>query len=359
MKYNPLKKLELSGKKIVSFLFGILFGGRSSRHLSINSIKKILVFRLDQKIGNGLLLIPLLNAIRQTNPDIKLHLHIHYPIAELLNACIPGLVDKYWPYRQKELLKNPFLFLKWIYQLRQEKYDLIISSTNPDNFSVSQAIFGRICHPKLLIGFSYKNSSRYYDAAIFSSAEKHYAESQLDLWRFFKKEAKLSWPRFEISNKISEQIQKNNGIKNGTKPVLIWVGATGDKVLPSETILMIYKELEKNSFSPIIFAAGPGDSHISEKLPDWISRQVIIWKDSLIKTAAFFSLFGMIISADTGPAHLAVAMDVPTITIFISSKIGQYGYNDGKRHFSFELKNPEQTRTFLNKSIQALQNVNG
>jgi ADP-heptose:LPS heptosyltransferase len=67
----------------------------------------------------------------------------------------------------------------------------------------------------------------------------------------------------------------------------------------------------------------------------------------------------LVISADTGPAHLAVAMDMPTITIFISSKMMQYGYNDGKRHFSFELKNPDQTRTFLNKSIQALQNVNG
>lgn len=358
MKYNPLKKLELSGKKIVGFLFGILFGSKKSKYVPLKSIKKILVFRLDQKIGNGLLLIPLLNAIRQSNPEVKLHLHIHYPIAELLDICIPGLVDKCWPYRQKELLRSPFSFLEWIYQLRQEKYDLIISSSNPDNFSVSQAIFGRICHPKLLIGFLYKNSFRFYDVAGTSSADKHYTESQLDLWRLFEKEAKLSWPRFKIPNKISERIRKNNGIKSDSKPVLIWLGATGDKVLAVETILMIFDELKNNSFASIIFAAGPEDSQISEKLPDWISRQVIIWKDSLIKTASFFSLFGMIISADTGPAHLAVAMEIPTITIFISSKIGQYGYNDGRRHFSVEFENLEQTRAFLIKSIQAIQDIN-
>jgi len=358
MKYNPLKKLELSGKKLVGFLFGVLFGGGKSIVVSRKTVKKVLVFRLDQKIGNGLLLLPLLNAIRRTNPEIELHLHIHYPIADLLKVCIPSLVDKYWAYHQKELIENPILFLKWIYQLRQEKYDLVISSTNPDNFSVSQAIFGKICHPKFLIGFLYKDSSRFYDVAVSSSADKHYTESQVDLWRFFRKEAKLSWPKFEIPEKIKKQIQQNNEIKKGSKPVLIWLGATGDKGLTGETIQMIFDVLKFTSYEPIVFAAGPEDTEVLRRLPDWISRQVIIWKSSLIKTAAFFTLFKMIISADTGPAHLAVAMDIPTITVFISSKIKQYGYNDGERHFSFELRNPEQAKVFLNKSIQSMQNTN-
>jgi ADP-heptose:LPS heptosyltransferase len=355
MKYNPLKKLELSGKNIIGFLFRILNGKRETRLIPFNFIKKVMVFRLDQKIGNGLLLVPLLNAIRETNPEIELHLHIHYPIAELLNSSIPGLVDKNWPYHQKKLLTNPFLFLKWIYCLRQEKYDLIISSHNPDNFSVSQAIMGRLCHPRMLMGFLYKDSSKFYDIAIVSGSKKHYIQSQLDLWRYFRKELEISWPRFTISDKERDQILDKFGIPRNSRSSLIWLGATGDKVLNPETILLIYDELKKDNTDPIVFATGPEDTGMLKNLPVWINKQTILWKESLLKTATFFSAFELIISADTGPAHLAVAMDIPTITIFISSNIEQYGYHDNRKHFSFRLENSDQTRAQLKRAIQELK----
>ena len=355
MKYNPLKKLELSGKNIIGFLFRILNGKRETRLIPFNSIKKILVFRLDQKIGNGLLLVPLLNAVRKTKPEIELHLHIHYPIAELLNSCVPDLVDKYWPYNQKKLLLKPILFLKWIYCLRQEEFDLIISSHNPDNFSVSQAIMGRLCHPRMLMGFLYKDSSKFYDIAVLSNSKKHYIQSQMDLWRYFQKESEISWPKFIISEKKRDKILDKFGIPKNSKSSLIWLGATGDKMLNPETISLIYDELRKNSTDPIVFATGPEDTSMLKSLRAWINKQAIVWRESLLETATFFSAFELIISADTGPAHLAVAMDIPTITIFVSSNIEQYGYHDNRKHFSFRLENSEQTRTQLKQAIQKLK----
>ncbi|MCB0276025.1 MAG: hypothetical protein KDI06_14505, partial [Calditrichaeota bacterium] len=61
-----LKRLEKNGKKLLKRLLLMVLGRRNAAPLSRERIAKVLVFRLDQRIGNGVLLLPLLSAIRET-----------------------------------------------------------------------------------------------------------------------------------------------------------------------------------------------------------------------------------------------------------------------------------------------------
>ncbi len=329
-----LKIVENAGKEILDFCGILLFRQRKKRTLTIDQLRKILVLRLDQRIGNGIMLLPLLRAIRQRVPQIELHLLLHQPVSDIFQKFSAGIIDTFYPYQQKKLLTHPALFLSWLKALRKQRYDLIISSHNPDNFSLSQALLGWWCRPKMMIGFSWQKSAAYYDVAVPSSANKHYADAQLDLWRYFDPAARLVWGGLHISNSHLKRLSQKYSMNISEPSVLLWLGATGNKVLPFRLISLLYEECMKHFGYKVVVAVGPNDEKILQNLPEEFRKQVLIWRYPLEDTLIFFATQRAFISGDTGPAHLAAALGLAMLTIFINSKSEQYGYHDGERQFA-------------------------
>jgi ADP-heptose:LPS heptosyltransferase len=294
------------------------------------NIKKMLLYRLDQKIGNCLMLIPLIKAIKMSRPDIKLHVLIFYPVADLLQNFLVTEVEFVWPYQQQHLLHHPFRFIGWLFQFRKEEYDLIISSHNPDNFSISQALFGLWCSPKLFVGFDWQISADFYDITVKSSINKHYCEAQLDLWRFFYPTVCANFGGLTVQKDHSNvYVEKKNDVC-----FLLWLGTTGNKKLPPHLIIFLYEKINDLFGKYPLLAIGAADTHIMANLPQKIIDKIIVWDKPLLQTAKFFSKFHLFISGDTGPMHLAVALGLPTLVLFINSNIKQYGYQDGTKHFA-------------------------
>lgn len=350
-----LKLLERKFKRLLKqVLLRILpQSGREQPRLS--EIRKILVFRLDQRIGNGILLLPLLHAIRSSLPGCEIHFLIHYPIVELYRETSTGLIDKTWPYNQPALMKHPWRYLTLLRKLRREKFDLVITSHNPDNFSLSQAIFGRLFKPRWLVGFNWQDNARFYDIAVTSHTDKHYSEAMVDLWQAFDPAAECRYGGLQVAQKVREKVSGEFS-KFARGGILIWLGATGNKILPGEVFAFLYEQLRKESDLAVHFAAGPADERHLRDYPEWIREKTTIWKASLLESAAFFSLFDLIISGDTGPMHLAVALNRPTLTIFIDSNIKQYGYNDEARHFSLFWQDTPEIRQRVNQALRQLLN---
>ncbi len=311
----------------------------------------MIVFRLDQRLGNGIMLLPLLRAMKQSKPDLQIYYFIHHPVANLFKATTDGLVESYWAYNQPELLARPWRYLSLIRKLRREKLDVAFSSHNPDNFSLSQAIFGRLLKPRMLVGFDARDSRDFYDLAISSTTEQHYAESMLDLWRTFDSKAECKFGGFSVPKESIKKVESDFPERTGG--VLIWLGATKSKVLDGEVFERLYKLIEKGGEEQIHFAAAPADeAHIAD-YPEWIRERTLIWQRSLMETSAYFSCFRLFVSADTGPMHLAVALRIPTLTLFIKSNMIQYGYQEEAQHYSLMLGD-ESSWAEIEKAIVAL-----
>lgn len=348
-----LKSLERIFKRLLK-QFLLLILPQSSRGMPrLEEICKVLVFRLDQRIGNGILLLPLLKAIRVSLPEGEIHFLIHYPIAELYREAAGSLIDRIWPYNQPALLKRPWKYLALLRDIRREKFDVVLTSHNPDNFSLSQAIFGRLFKARWLVGFSWKDSARFYDYAVASSVEKHYAEAMVDLWRAIDRRAECHFGGLDVAAEVKEKVA-NNYRQFAPGGALIWLGATGNKILPGEVFAFLYEELCKEAGLPVHFAAGPADAAHLRTYPPWMQEKTIIWQAPLPETAAFFSLFRIFVSGDTGPMHLAVALDLPTLTIFVGSNIRQYGYQDGERHFSILWQGNAEDRRLASQCLRRI-----
>ncbi|HFE64859.1 MAG TPA: hypothetical protein ENK14_10665, partial [Caldithrix sp.] len=262
MKFKVLKEIELNGKKILNLIFRFLFRGKEPPRLEKEHIRKILVFRLDRRVGNGILLLPLLSAIRNSCPQVQLHLALHHPVAKLIRKFSPGLVDQFWDYHQAAFFRNPVRFVQWLVRLRKERYDLIISSHNPNNFSLSQALLGRWAKPKVLMGFRWKDSPDYYDLAIPSSTEKHYSDAHLDLWRAIYPEAEFRRGELRVPEELIESSFSKWGIKRPQRSALLWLGSTGDKVLPGDLISFLYEQTNRLGGFDVQIALGAADREI-------------------------------------------------------------------------------------------------
>jgi len=354
MKNTLYKKFESDGKRLLLYLSRRLLHQKKKQPLSLRQIHKILVFRLDQRVGNGMMLLPLLRGIRQSLPEVQLHLLLHQPVADVYQKYSAGLIDQYWPYRQEKLLTDPVRFFSWLKNLRQQKYDLVISSHNPDNFSISQVLLGWWCQPKALLGFSWQASNVYYDIAVQSSTDKHYAHSQLDLWKYFDPATELLWGGLQVSPEEIQKVMTANGLNSAEPSILLWLGATGKKVLPADLIQSLWVELSGNQQVKILPALGPEDRKIVPDLPPEIQKKVLIWEHPLAETMAFFAGQKAFISGDTGPAHLAAALGLPMLTIFVNSKKEQYGYHDGQSRFALTYDGSETQRAKIVETVRIL-----
>lgn len=344
---SNLHKLEKSGKWFFLKLTLFFWGNKSLRPwLRFSDIKKVLIFRLDERIGNGLLLLPLVNGIHYSSPDVEIDVLVYHPVANLFQKYHTGQFNNIWPYHQKKLLHKPWKMLSLIKKLRRKQFDLVINCTNPDDFSTSQALFGKILKGRLLAGFYAEKEGNFLnDVQVKSTTQKHYSDAMLDLWRHFDRNTKYFPAGLALAkSKMPQQTGK----------ILFWLGATHGKELSSEIIETVTNEIESVLGINVDFALGPADKHILNNYPEKISQKVIFWNSPLDETAVFFHQYKIFISTDTGPMHLAAVFSLPTISIFTKVNIEQYGYNNRKTQFSFLILDEEKE---LNKLREELHRI--
>jgi ADP-heptose:LPS heptosyltransferase len=333
---NFAKRMEKKGKELIFRLTKALFSRSALPAGEKLEIKKLLIFRLDGRIGNGLMLLPLANAIRKTSPEIHSAILINHVVAPLFSEFQNGQFDKVWSYDQHYLLKNPLRFIRYVFKLRKEKYDVVLNSTNPNSFSISQAIYARMIGGKFLVGFKTGKSNGFYDAEVQSSLEKHYSMAMLDLWKYFYPEA----PYINGGLKLPEVKKKNK--------ILFWLGATGGKHLKNDMVEKIAAKIKEHFRMEAEYAAGPADRRLLKDYSEAIRGKTMIIEGTLQESALFFKTFALFVSTDTGPMHLAAAIGMPTFTVFTKKSNKQYGYHDGIKHFSYYIS-PDAPESAIEK----------
>jgi ADP-heptose:LPS heptosyltransferase len=347
------KSLERSLKRLTRPALLFLLSRPARKAPAPADVRKVLVFRLDQRIGNGILLLPLLRSLRASRPDAEIHLLIHRPVAELFRLAAPGLVDRIRPYDQPAMMRRPWSYLGLIAALRRERFDAVLTSHNPDNVSLSQALAGRLIRPRWLIGFDWEGNGRFYDVPVSSSADKPYAEAMVDLWRAVDPEATVPSGHLRVPPDAAARLA--GAVPQAARGgVLVWLGATGSKGLPPEVLACVLEHFAGRDDLPVQIAAGPADAERLARYPAAVRERALIWKRPLTETAAFLAAFRLVVSGDTGPMHLAAALGVPTLTVFVRSSMRQYGYRDGGRHRSLAWKGTEEDRRSLGRLLESL-----
>jgi ADP-heptose:LPS heptosyltransferase len=175
----------------------------------------------------------------------------------------------------------------------------------------------------------------------------------VDLWRAVDPKAVVPSGHLQVPAETTARVARDvpQAARGG---VLVWLGATGRKGLPPDALACVMAYFDRRGDLPVHMAAGPADAGRLENYPAAVRETALIWTRPLTETAAFLAAFRLVVSGDTGPMHLAAALGVSTLTVFVRSSMQQYGYQGGGRHASLLWKGAEEDRRKLDALLQSL-----
>ena len=279
--------------------------------------KRILVmYNQIVKIGDSILITPAINALRKRFPSAFIAVMVTPTVEPVFrnNPDIDKLiVSKYYRF------KKFFCSLEYR-RLKKENFDLILNFY----FSLTANLLAFLSSPKYTVGFDLNGSGFCLNSKIKfllpRRRTKHEIEYYLDILRSLGVKCELTKPRIFTSpqqKKWSNGFLKDHKIQKNKILVGIHPGAAFDaRTWPKERFISVIDMLaEKYDLNFLFF----GD--LEKK-----SEKVTVVKNiSLNQLLALIERCDLFICNDSGPMHMAVALDVPVVAIFGPQTPAKYG----------------------------------
>jgi ADP-heptose:LPS heptosyltransferase len=283
-----------------------------------SKIKKVLICRPNKRLGNLLLITPLIQEVTATFPDCKIDLFVKGTLAPIVFENYKN-IDKII-----QLPKKPFKelikYLKVWTLIRKQNYDIVInvdqnSSSGRLAVKFSNAkykVFGDLSENVQLPYEDYEHIAKYpvynlrYTLAQVGIPNNEESVALIDL--------KLSEQEIANGKKILNSI-----VDQQKKTIAIFTFATGEKCYCVEWWDEFYRILKKEYPDYNIFEVLPVEnvSQINFQAPTFYSKDVREIGSVLANVDVF-------VGADSGIMHLSSASKAPTVGLFSVSNLKKY-----------------------------------
>jgi len=140
---------------------------------------------------------------------------------------------------------------------------------------------------------------------------------------------RISYPSFSPTNgeiAEAEEVIQKLGIAQEDKIIGINIGGRYDKRWDFDSFLKLIESIENDGKKIFVFS-GPDETNLLEKIDDISSENIFNFNSPPI--GLFLGLISkctLFITGDTGPLHLAAALDIPCVQLFLVDNYKRYGY---------------------------------
>lgn len=265
---------------------------------------KVLLIQL-RRIGDSVLLTPVLDALHEAWPGARLHLLTENPVFDLFVGDPRLHVVWIRPSRAK--------LGRFAASLRRERFDLVFDFQSLP----LTAILGRSTGA-FTVGFKKRARSRFYHRPVDLDAHAgtHFAsDHKLDLLRAVGLTPRLGAPRLarpQPSTLLWEALPA------GPRVALMPVSPWAHKRWPAESFANTARILHEETGAVFVLAGGPGEDSLLEdvasRMPDIPYR--VHGFQRLRDLVTFLAGADLYVGNDSGPRHIAVALGVPTVAWF-------------------------------------------
>lgn len=288
--------------------------------LPVHGIHRVLVCRPNHRLGNMVLISPLLREIETLYPGAEIDIVSAGCAAQVLYG--PRFQVRRIVNFPRRAVHHPLLAAQLVHELRGNTYDLAI---DPCAGSGSGRLALRVCRARYKVGFPTAESD-----GPWSAGPEHLAQRSVFLLRTaYAGTTETEWPTLDVPLSPSDMqrgacalanILGRDGCKAGAQPVIgIFGNATGSKRLP---------ESWWEAFTTALRARRP-DIRIVEVLAEHGRSQLpgvtaSFYTRDLHKLASVLANMRGFVSADCGVMHLAAAVGTPTLGLFTQSNRSKY-----------------------------------
>ncbi len=298
---------------------------KPSGTFSALNIKRVLICRPNQRLGNLLLITPLLQEVITTFPECKVDIVVKGNMATQVFGNYKN-VDKIIILPRKPF-KELLQYIRVWFSVRSRKYDLVINA-------VEDSSSGKLLTK--MADSDYKVFGDYNDEVDMPAADRnHIAKNCIynlrDYLELIGHEQDPLCVMQKICLKLSKQEISNgknmlaNIVDSNKKTIAIFTFATGKKCYTPEWWLSFYQKLKTAYPNYNILEVLPIEnvSQIGFKAPTFYSKDIR-------EIAAVIENTDLFIGADSGIMHLAASSTAPIVGLFSVTCQKRYGPYGGK-----------------------------
>lgn len=322
--------------------------------LSGADIRRILICRPNHRLGNLVLLTPLVIELERTFPDARIDIVLSGNHGAELFRAFHGIGHIYTLSRR--MVRHPIAVVRTALRIRRNRYDLAI---DPCEASQSGRLLTAIAGARHVIGVPRGQSlSGMQGSAWMGQAPTHMAQWPVFLLRRVVTKPPVApgddYPAMDIQLSATERqralvalerLIHADGESRFRHVIGVFAAATGAKGYDVDWWQRFIRVVEARHPGTAIVEIVPADGQPRLALPSCGSP-------SPREVAAVIANMTCFVSADCGVMHLASAAGVPTIGLFKASDSLKYApYGHGSRALDTRGKNPEEVADMASSLI--------
>ncbi len=292
-------------------------------------IERILV-RGTNWIGDAVMTTPALQRLRASFPAA----HISLLATPLTSGLFPGspFIDEIIEYRRRE--EGVKAFFDAVKTVRSGRFDLALLFQN----AFEAALIARLGGIRLRVGYAGQGRSLLLTHRLHRGPQ-HRHRHQINDYLDIVFEAERACSASTIFNPGSETpeasltagardlkaakdlLEKSGIIKDAGPLVALNTGATNSraKCWPAENFAALADKLIEKFGARIVLIGGPGERRYAEQVEHSMQNKFVFnlaGKTSMSELIGLLEACDLLVSNDTGPAHIGAALGCPTLTIF-------------------------------------------
>jgi ADP-heptose:LPS heptosyltransferase len=323
MPYDVSKLPEQWAKTLAGKLAAGLLWRPNRRSLAQNfpRVHTLLLVRVDNRVGEALLMTPLLEALA---PYAQVDLLLHAKTARALEGH--PLISNLFSLTERSLRFFPLS--KEVAKLRAHRWDVVVNCTNWTAPSVNASLLARWIAPRTpVVGPACGIARSLADIPVPKREDTSSEVLQRlhllkplgfplgDSYCMSFRKPRLS-SRFE--DWLSEAASTPIAVVNPGSRLL-------SRRVPQEVFAHVCRQLLKLGRIPLV-AWGPGEETLAKQLVDAAPGSLLAPPSNLDELAALMQRAGCTVSNNTGPMHLSVAVGAPTLSLFFRISMQRWGH---------------------------------
>jgi heptosyltransferase III len=268
--------------------------------------KRVLLVRIDHRVGEALLTTPLIDALAGAGHEV--HVLVHPKMRRVLDGH--PHVTKLWDYSAS-----------WstLSTLRAERFDVVINCGNWDLESVTTALVARLAGPRsVVLGPANFPSGWLMDVPVVA---KDGVRSEAEQRRH------LGSPLVTVEGpaKLSFRATAPFEVVPSPYAVVNPGGRLGFRRVAPAVFAAAAKALSERGVTPVV-TWGPGEEALVDEVLAGCPAAVRAPATTIDQLAALMRGAQVTVCNNTGPMHLAVAVGCPTVAFFLHMEMARWGH---------------------------------
>jgi len=299
-------------KTIFMKILDLFFRKKGKEYPITGEVRKILVIRTDERLGEIILTLPLINHLRKVykDADITFLMCKKYESLSKYIDC-----NNIVHFEKRELFPNIFRLVKFIIELRKNVYDLIVLGGKVYPPSLTSYLLIWIARGRYKVAIRQKRFNPFIDVPVPIDTPSE-AFSKYELAR------KISGVDLPFDNRLRTEI----GMVKQYDVLIFTDARKSDHLLPITFLAELINKLKSERVS-VLIVSGKDSSERIDSLKNYISSEVVFsYKPPLDELINLIRMSRVVISANTGVMHLSVSLGVPTCAVFTNASLDVWGY---------------------------------